>query len=418
MAFAMVASGCRDELPTITGADRFPQGIVPLTIEYVVPADEIVTHAAVHGGYTTRNDADFRLVARRFDGVLDAHTLARFTNFPDSVMYPAVEGPSHTDLDFTYVGGRIFTTVIDTFTVAPDPVDIELWTLTQGWEPGGVSWELAVDEPDGARIPWQVPGGTRGELLSRFSWSASDTTAARDSVSLEVDGETIARMATGELAGFAVALGSDGSRMQVTPLRLEVDIVPTSRADTILTRTISRDADTFIFSPEPPRPAGVLRVGGVESARTVLRLRLDRAVPTCPQPEQVPDCPRVPLREVTLNAIRLELEPLPVPDGYRPVRQMLVGIRQVLEPELGRRAPLGRAITRDTVPASHFQAPGAPFVPFLITGPVFQALQRGESEIAVALLVEPDAATFAYAWFGATPRVRFIYTLRQPPQLP
>src|SRR5688500_3732077 len=94
-------AGCENELPTLTGEERFPDGTLPTTVEVVLSAQQFLLEDTLFSDFTNSRDVGFLLVAERFDGVLTGHTLARLTGFPDSVTF-TVGGAARTEAAFTY----------------------------------------------------------------------------------------------------------------------------------------------------------------------------------------------------------------------------------------------------------------------------------------------------------------------------
>jgi hypothetical protein len=398
-------AGCADRLPTLSGDERFPAGLIPLSVELVLQAPRFLHQVDVFSGETGPAQAPFLLTARDFDGALHANTLVRFEPIPDTLVIDFVP-----DAEYTFAESRMIAAVRDSLAVSAPTVTFHLWEVTQPWDSATTSWEFAVDRP-GQRVPWQTPGGTRGQLLSTTSW----TRALGDTITWNLTVEQVTRIARGQIEGVMVTVQDEGVRAELLPLTVEARI-RASVSDTIVTRFFSSHAQTFVFTPEPPTADNVLRVGGITSDRTYLRLGLEPTLPACPG---VPDpgCPRVPLSEVTLNRVELLLDPVRVPLGFRPLVGFFQTVRRILEPELGRRAPLGPVAAFDSIPAVRFETGGAPFAVNL-TPAVMAAVAGGRDEIHLMLLQEPEASSFGYAWFERNPRMRFIYTVHQRPQLP
>ncbi|HET7274395.1 MAG TPA: hypothetical protein VFI91_04415 [Longimicrobiaceae bacterium] len=398
--------GCADEIPTATGGDLFPEGTLPVTIELIVPASAFLTEDTVYTGYTSRRDADFLLVADHFDGVLSAHALVRFTDFPDTVSV-TVDGTTHKDTVFTYGAGQV-TAVVDSIASTEGPVLLRLWALTQEWDEEFVTWELAEEG-----VAWEEPGGTRGTLLSETIWVPSDTVSG-DSLTWEVDSLDVARLSR-ESPGLLVTSATPGSRVQISDLELSVPVHPVSK-DTALVQEISAGPQTFIVTPQPPERGVAWEVGGLASSRTVFTLDPEQEVPTC-SPDSGAVCPTIPLSEVTLNAASLILEGVPVPNGYRPIHALVLTLRRVFEPEIGARAPLGSVVSVDSAAASLFISGSEGLVELPVTQPL-RAILASDSAATMALLAEPEGSTFGIGWFKPAPRLRLIYTLPLEPRLP
>ncbi len=420
-------AACTDRMPTLTDSDRLPVGQEPVTIDYVLQAGDFLTELFVLRGTTDARDSGDLIVARDFDG-LDAHVLAQFAAFPDSIFYQA-----SADQTFDFVNGEVRTTISNRLAASAPELDFYLWEVTEEWD-STVTWTEAVSRP--ASQPWQQAGGTRGELLSVTTWTQADTTAAGDTLVWLLLPEVLKTLASKPSPNFMVTMEDGGLRAELTPLTLRLRVSPGANPDTVLLRGVSSVRQRFIYSLEEPAPDDLLRVGGVTSDRTLLRMRIPELLPGCPNG----NCAPIPADKVTLNRVELLLDPVPVTSGFRPVAPITIFARQLLEPELGPQAPLGHTVGAIAVRGDRFIEGGGAAVSLVVTGVVAQALAIKETEIrscrerqgiagcqaledepieiGLALAVEPEASSFSFAWFDRNPRLRFIYTLRQVPALP
>jgi hypothetical protein len=279
-------------------------------------------------------------------------------------------------------------------------VTLRLWALDQAWDTTGVTWEST-----GTGDAWRTPGGTLGTLLGEADWVPGDTVTA-DSVVWQVDSLAVQRLAGGDFAGLAVTAAT-GARLQISTPMLSIGVHPSTKPDTVVTLpTIHATARATVFTPAPPAGKGYLRVGGPMSDRAILRIRLPASVPGCEPSES---CDDEALSRVTLNRVTLDLRTAPVPDGFGPVDSTIIQIRRVLEPELGRRAPLGEVLVQDTVSPAQFVA-GGDLVPLDVTATARAELAAGRSELVVAVLALP-VNRFSYLWFTTAPGLRLVYTL-------
>lgn len=415
---AVAIAGCENDLPTLTGSDRFPEGSLPITVEVMLEPGQFLLADTVFDDFTDPRAAPFLLVARDFDGALDANTLARWTGFPDTVSVPSGGGSFVQDTVFTYGAGRVSTTVVPSASTSPGPARLRLWALAQPWDSAGVSW---TQTGDGAA--WDQPGGSRAELLAEALWTPGDTASA-DSVIFQVDSLAVARIAADGFPGVLLTSETPGSRIRLSSrLVLETAIRGESRPDTALARSFVTGPQEFVFEPGPPSAGEAYRTGGITGARTLLTLDLEQFVPTCADPAAEPACPRVPLREVTLNEASLVLQPLRVPGGYRPLGLTDVRVRRVVETELGRLAPLGETFAVDSVAAARFAAPGQAPIAIDVTGSLTRLVAADTipsipAEATVAILADPEGGQFGYLWFERRPRLRLVYTLPLRPRLP
>jgi hypothetical protein len=402
------ATGCRDELPTLPGGDLFPDGALPTTIQHSVRTADFLIAGFSLPGTTGPMDAQWLVVANRFDGVLDANALARFGPFPDTLFLTVGQ-----DTAFTYAGGRLVTTIADTLATSSDQLMFTLWALAQPFDTTATWAQRGTGVGGGA---WTTPGGTRGELIGEELWQRADTAAVGDSLIWNLPPSIVEGLASERIHGLMVTLEDPNTRAEITRMSLRVDIRP-SLQDTVLVRTIPSTAQTYVFSPVPPRPVNLFRVGGLTSERTYVRIALPEQLPNCPDPA-AQACGTIPTRDVVLNRVELLLDPVPVTQGFRPLGASRVVIRRLLEPELGERAPLGPIVAVETISADAFVAPAGGPVSLAISGAVADALARNRAEVALALQVEPIGTEFGFTRYQPNPRLRFTYTLPQRPRLP
>lgn len=417
--FAVAASAaCENQVPTATGVDLFPGGVAPTSIVLELPAANFLAQDTVFQGFSNPRLTPYLLVANDFDGALDAHTLVRFTNFPDSVTY-LVTGAARTEAISSFGPGRVITRV-DTLASAPRTTTrFHLWALEQAWDSSTVTWEYAMDRP-GNRVAWRTPGGTRGALLGEAVWTPGDT-IRRDSLVWEVDSLAVRRMTEEGFPGLLITSTDPNTRFQLSQVSLSARVRPAGRTDTLVVAAIVNDGpQTFIFNPQVPTSTSVLRLGGLTGDRSVIRLDLDQTVPSCP-PSQGTGCPSVRLRDVTLNNVQLVLDPVQVPSGFRPLAQTRVVLRRVAEPELGRFAPLAEVVAADTVSIGSFGLPNGTPLRLDLTSAVASRLASDSTSLTLALLsesVSPGVVDFGMLWFDRRPRLRLVYTMPLRPELP
>jgi hypothetical protein len=406
--------GCRDELPTATGEDLFPGGVRPSTVELFLEPEQFLLSSTQQTDFATVATAGYLVVARDFEQELNANTLVRFTGFPESVTY-TVNGAITTQQNFTYQGGQVVTSVVARSSAAV-PTQFRLWELAEPWDADGVSWTMASGGTSPTR--WSTPGGTRGSMLAQSVWTPGDTTAAADSVMFTVDAAAVARMAAADFRGLVITSETAGSRVTLSRVVLQTSVRPAAHPDTTIALTVVGGPQTFIFSPEAQNVAGTLRVGGVTGDRAILGIDLRQQVPGCENPATTPICPPVSLRDVTINQASLVLSPVRTPGGLRPLATPTMRIRRVVEPALGRFAPLGQLLFADTLPVARFASPGGAPISIDLTGPllVFNATQV--EQLTIALLTEPEGGNFGYLYFTDRPRLRIVYTLPLRPSFP
>lgn len=409
LVLGLAAAGCTDKLPTLTDPDLFP-GSLPTTIQYTIPAADVLGSVDVIPGRTTVFDAFYKLLALDFDGALNSHLLAQFNGFPKAVTLDVVD-----DSTYTYEPSFVVATLPDTLRVTATQLAFQLWTVVQPFDSVDVSWENAVDRP-GEVVPWTQPGGTGGTLLGTAFWQRSAEGAGADSLRWSIPASVVTALADSSLAGLMVILATPGARAEISSLAIEAYVRPESK-DTVVTQTVQSLAQTFVMTPAPEKPADLVRIGGISSDRATFRLRLDNPLVGCADP--TPGCPaELDLSEVTLNRVELLLEPVPVTGGYRPITPTLLSFRRLLEPELGPRATLAEIVSQDTISVSRFLPGNTDPIVLDLTFAVANALANDEDELTLAALIEPEASTPSYVWVRRNPRLRFTYTLPQRPQLP
>ncbi|MDQ3388813.1 MAG: hypothetical protein M3483_04845, partial [Gemmatimonadota bacterium] len=415
------SAGCTDDLPTLTGEGLFPGGVRPSTFEAVVPAEEYLRTLGRFSGYTGPRDASFFLLANRFDGVLDAHILSELVDFPRSLSF-SFAGTQRTDSVFAFLAGSVTATVDSLASEASGPFQVQVWEVGQDFDVTTATWELAVDTV-GARVPWMTPGGTRGALLGEIQLASP--TSSGDTLRVPLDSLALKRIAADGFRGLLVTASGGGARLEVGNVSVQAQVRPQG-ADTIINLRAPAGNATFLFTPEPPVPTTAWQAGGIRSARTLLQLDVGLRVPVCRRGV----CTDVPLREVTLNEVSLLLEPVPVPLGFRPLGRVPIVLRRIVEPELGRQAPLGE-IVNDTsavdrqsgrlVFAGSLFRPDDSIFAIPITSFVRNLLAGDSTNATLALLGESSfspVSTFGVAWFSPAPRLRIVYTVPERPNVP
>lgn len=409
---ALPLGACSDELPTVAGEEFFPGGARPATFQVIVPAERFARLVGEFSGFTGPEDAGFLLVANRFDGALEAHTLARLANFPRSVSFQR-EGTTRTDTVFTFVQGQVLAPVDTLASEAEGPVTLRLWEVGQEWDFGSVSWQLAVDTA-GVRVPWSNAGGTRGALLSEVTIPSA---RAADTLRFPLDSATVQRVSREDFPGFLVTAEGSPARIQLRRLALRAEVRPQSAADTIISVDVGArgDGQTFIFTPDVPSSADAWEAGGIRSARTLFRVDLGVQVPGC-----AAGCPDVPLTGVTINEVSLLFDPVPVPQGFRPLEPVGLLVRRVAEPELGPRAPLGEVVNDvvglgptpgSTLFGGGSFAPGDPVLAVPVTQFATELIEGDSTTATLVLLGDPQVGSFGPAWFAGSPRLRIVYTV-------
>jgi len=429
LLLAGTVAACDDELPTGFGSDLFPEGANLTSLVFEIEAADFLETLGFFDGYFRASSAGYGVVANDFDGVLDARTLIRLLNFPVTASVPVEGAPAVVDTIASFPSGELISPVDTLGSAASGPTTLRLHALAEEWDWSTATWETASDT-GGITVPWTVPGGALGEELSRTIWTPGGTSA--DTIRWQVDSLAIEAMRAEGFPGMIVVAEGAESRLRLVRFELRAEARPVSRADTTITVSVGLQAGTFIYTPDPPPPAGDWVAGGITAARTLFRMTLPAQLAGCAPGST---CAPRPIRDVAINEVSLMLEPLPVPGGFRPLSPIEVGLRTVAEPELGRRAPIGPpAIGRqqagfaplfaEVVVAGRHFAPGA--ADTVVTIPLtdqFRGALASDSTAAAlstafAILAEPEGANFGQARFRPGARLRIVYTLPVSRTLP
>jgi hypothetical protein len=329
---------------------------------------------------------------------------------------------------------------VDSALSTAGPVTLQVFRAAQNWHAPSATWELAADT-NGVRTPWTTPGGTKGELLSSNVYRV---TAVGDSVVIPLDSADINALRDTTGFGFILSAAETGARVTISQVPiLRAGLRPASPVrDTIVETTLQINAqpNVFVFTPEPPQPAGMLAAGGIRSARTLFDLTIPDSVTGCNAAGQA--CARVALRDVRLNRVSLLLRRTPISAAFAPLDSTLISVFSVTEPELGRFAPLGALVLdpnpRVTAASNGFAvaqsgavfAPGDTVVELNFTGFAGAAARGDTVPRSFALLGGPAVGvaasrpfgqiydSFGLAAFAPEPRLRIVYTLPVRSELP
>lgn len=432
------SAACGDDSPTLSGDPFFPGGAPPVTREVVIPAGAAFRPLGVFTGYSGPNDAPYSVVANRFGGELSANTLYRTAGaFPTELRYTQ-DNINRTDTIYRAVSGTLVVR-LDSASSSQGPVTLQVFSVAQDWDARSASWEYAVDTA-GVRTRWATPGGTRGARLSQAVYTAQ---TAGDSLVLPLDSAALSMLRDTLGFGLLLTVAETGARLQINkadrPPLLRVGLRPAAPPrDTVITTELSlgEQRNTFVFTPEPPQPAGALAAGGIRSARSLFSLVFPDTVDACPAGGGA--CGRVALRDVSLNRVSLLLRRRDVGAAFAPQDSTILSVFSITEPELGRRAPLGEpvldpnlrvlAVIRNLVspqPAAVF-APGDTTVELDFTRFATASVSGDTVPTNFALLGGPSVGipsirrfdTFGLAAFAPEPRLRIVYTLRARTELP
>lgn len=410
-ALAVTVAACSDETPTLSGPDPFPPGSVPVTREVILPASRFFRVLGSFSGYSDASDAGYVVVANQYGGALNAHALARFRGFPRTVTYVR-SGATRTDSAFTYQDSRLVLSV-DTLATAGRPFTLQVWEAAQRWDPATATWTYAVDSA-GVREPWRQPGGTLGPLLATATYPAT----GGDSLVVTLPAAAVRRLADTLSQGVILTVAETGARVEFADLLVRVAVRPDSAIPdtTIVFAASSVGQRTTVYTPEQPdAPAGIIGVGGIRSARTLLELDLEQTVPGCAPGES---CAEVPLDQVQLNQVAILLRPTQVPSGFGALNNVPLALRLVVEPELGRVAPLGQTTLDQDVTFER----GDTVVALPVTSLTNTLIANDSLPRTFALVSElanvTSPPTFGALFLNPDARLRIVYTLPARRPLP
>ena len=96
IAAAALHGACTEETPTDIGGTLVPGGDV-VTFEVILSPDQYLEFDTAFSGYVTPFETNIKLVARNFEGTLNANSLLRFTGLPTTLQVRDSSGTLRTD---------------------------------------------------------------------------------------------------------------------------------------------------------------------------------------------------------------------------------------------------------------------------------------------------------------------------------
>lgn len=419
----LAGTACGDELPTAEDGSLLP--ISARTVEISLPFEEFATNLRILGGYGTPAQLSRPLIARAFEGTLDARALVRYGPVPRAATVTDSDGASQVDTLLTYVGGRAVVR-FDTLTAPAGPVTLVGGALDTEWDPSSATWQLAVDTV-GVQAPWTDPGAGPVTVLDTVVWDPSEA----DSVVFPVDSATVNLWAdtTDARRGLRVAAEAQGERIRIRAAVLRVDARPSVAPDDTVEVSAGLDRMTFVYDPPAPAPTTDLRVGGAPAWRTIFDVDLPDSIrqpnPACAEL----DCP-FELKPEEVIFASLVLESRASEAAFRPTDSLEIEARAVLRPDLLPKSPVSDPLqaSPEVIPPEAFAPGGSVQVSLPMTAFV-QNLLRGETpegdpvSSAVALLSAFEPSSFDFATFAGPPGqgrpfLRILLTLAEGVDLP
>lgn len=420
-ALAVAVVACEQAVPT--AVDETPLPEAPLTVEIEIPWSDFGSDLQVVGGFSSPAFLPAPVVARAYEGVLEARTLMRWDTFPPTVRV-MTDGGVVTDDSLHFVAGFV-TLGFDTLTsVVPSPATLEIGTLEEEWNFRTATWTLAVDTVADQRA-WSEAGAGPAPLVATRVWDP----AASDSVIFSLDSAEINEWVdpSDQGRGARVLTTTDGTLLVLNRALLRVSIRP-SMADTIVEDTIDLLESTFVYDPPPAAATGV-RVGGAPAWRSLMAV----GVPPLTGPPELcaaVGCPFTPdAGQVSYAALVLTSQATEA--GFQPVDSVRLDVRPVLNPATLPKSPLGASQTGEVgravapeafgaAPGSRVEVPITGFMRTLLAGPDGSG-NPPPSMLALLSAFEPSSlafATFDGPSDAAPPRLRMVLTVGEAQELP
>jgi hypothetical protein len=329
---------CQEDLTSTLGEDLLPVSAV--TVEVRLPFSEFAENLQVWGGYGRAIQLSTGIVARAYEDLLDARVLVGWYGYPSSAFVQDTTGSSRTDTLITFVGGKVVARFDTLTSVLDGPVTLSLGAIGGEWDPGSVTWTLAVDSVGESRA-WPEEGAGPVVPLSTAEWDPAEG----DSVVFQVDSAGVAIWADTSMArrGARVEALTEGVRLDMTSMRLSLSTRPSINPDTLVDLDVSARSRTFVYHPPPEVGEGSIIVGGVPAWRTVLSLNLPKVLNGPPDLCAKVGCPLT-LTARSLVSASLVLRTEAPPPAFQPSDSILLDVRAVLEPSRLPKSPLGYSL--------------------------------------------------------------------------
>lgn len=411
IAVAFLVTACATDAPTEVGDALLTTDDV-VTFEVILPASSFLQFDSSFTGYAKPVDALFGLVARKFENTLDANSLYRFSLPPTTIQVRNSAGITVTDSAPRYFSGRMVLKIDTVVTPGAKPVLLRAFRTAEAWNETA-TWTNRIDSGT-VRLPWQMPGGTRGPQID------TATFAAGDSIVFRVDSQTIAiwNDTTNKARGAIVIAETNGARIRILSAAVRLSARSVVRPDTVVAVDIVPSIRTFVFDPQPSPTTADLRVGGIPAWRSVLRIRPDLSSLTVPCTNGPPGC-QVTVDSIHISSAQLLLRPKRSPPGFSLEDTTFVDVRPLaLSPTVPlERSPIGGRVglSRAIAPTA-FANPGVnDIVTIDITSFIAQLTSRNVTNTTrlppvLALLQIPEPGTFGFMTFEQSPSLRLVLT--------
>ena len=407
-AAALALCACVQEEPTSIG-DVLLGGGEFVSVEVTLPASQFLLQDTSFSGYSKPAAANFVTVANKFENVVDANGLMRFSTYVSTISVRNAAGVIVADSAPKFTFGRMVVK-FDTISTNTKPTRLRLYRTAQF--DISATWTDRVDTV-GSKLPWQTPGGTRGASIDTATWAGTDSVVFTvDSATLRMWNDT-----TNKTRGVLIVSETPNSRVRIQSTVVHVNAQSSIRPDTAVTIDIVPSIRTFLINPTLPASSPDIRVGGVPSWRSILRLRPDLGTLKFPCNNGQAAC-TIALDSAHLTQAQLILKSARSPLGFLPEDTMFIEARSVV---LSNAIPLERTPTGSQIGVSSHIAPslfalnGSGEVKINVTG-FMRNLVNADAVVAnkllpyIALIQIPDASTQGFAVFDSAPVLRIVLT--------
>jgi hypothetical protein len=329
---------CQEEITSALDGDLIPVGA--LTVEVTLPFHEFAGDLEGWGGYGQAYELSKGILARAFEGSLDARVLNSWAPYPDSAFVRDSTGSVRSDTLLTFVGGRIVARFDTLSSVLDGPVTLSIGALLRDWDFRSAAWTVAVDSV-GDRQLWTEEGAGPVTPLGTAVWDP----ATGDSVVFEIDSAGVALWAdtVDSKKGVRLDAVTEGVRLDLRSLTYLLSTRPSIHTDTIVELPVGSATRTFIYQPVPQATEGEIRVGGVPAWRTVFTMNMPKVLEGPAELCQLVQCPLT-LTPESLISASLVLTTRAPPAAFQPTDSLYLDVRQVLEPSRLPKSPLGSSL--------------------------------------------------------------------------
>ena len=251
-----------------------------------------------------------------------------------------------------------------------------------------------------------------------------------DTVSIVIDSAAVATLGdlTNGTTGLLLSAADPGVFINLLSMQLRLKTVPSTRPDTILDLVVLMQDLSFMIDPVPSAPVGWLRVGGTPSWRSVITMRIPRAVEGTADLCGAASC-QIDLKDVDLNLAELVLTTRQTEPAFQPEGITDIDLRPVLNTGLLPKSPLGGRLlpgVSSLQPNLFSVLAGTPvilalteLVRAILSGP--EPVTGPDASIALLSVVEPNMVGFA-SFEGAggvgAPALRLVFTIANDVGLP